>query len=212
MEQFIGILGKLNWPAILQGVGAIWVALIATLALNQWKKQIKLQKQVDFVDQLTDEIHKFILASPPVVSAIKFTKIGFESYTDIDRKYKGIKNNGAISFIEQHGKEESVKLIGQIEGLRKTISKIRSLSSKGQMYNIKNYDNAKSAIKIIDHVYGQMEAFSYFIGNTNLNWEHPDVQNTLNKIVQMDEELISQNLAQQNIDYLKFAQSLYKRI
>jgi len=212
MDQIIEFISKQNWSAMLQGIGAIWIAIVATVALNQWKKQIKLQKQVDFVDLLTDEVHEFMLAASPVVSAIKYTKIGFESFSGTNREYKDIKHNGAISFIEKNGKEESEKMVKQIDHLRKKISKIRSLSTKGQMYGIHNYAQAKSSIEIIEHVYGQMEAFAYFIGNTHLNWLHPDVQNTLSAIAEMDEELISKNIAQQNLEYLKFAQGLYKKI
>jgi len=212
MDQIIEFISKQNWSAVLQGIGAIWVAIIATIALNQWKKQIKIQKQIDFVDLLTDEVHEFMLSASPVVSAIKFTKIGFKSFSGTNRDYKEIKHNGAISFIEKHGKEESERMIKEIDQLRKIISKIRSLSTKGQMYGINNYAQAKESIEIIEHVFRQMEAFAYFIGKTNLNWLHPDVQNTLNSIAEMDEELISTNLAQQNIEYIKFAQNLYKKL
>ncbi len=212
MDQIIEFISKQNWSAVLQGIGAIWVAIVATIALNQWKRQIKLQKQVDFVDLLTDEVHEFMLSASPVVSAIKYTKIGFTSFSGTNREYKDLKHNGAISFIEKHGKEESEKMIKEIDQLRKIISKIRSLSTKGQMYGINNYAQAKASIEIMEHVYRQMEAFAYFIGNTHLNWLHPDVQNTLDGIAEMDEELISKNLAQQNIEYIKFAQDMYKKI
>jgi len=61
---------------------------IEAYALGQWKKQIKLQKQVDFIDKLTDEVHKFMLAASPIVNSIKFTKIGFESYKGARTNYK----------------------------------------------------------------------------------------------------------------------------
>ena len=210
--QLPDFLTKQNWPSILQGIGAIWVAIVATCALTQWKKQIKLQKQLAFVDRLTDEIHNFILAASPLLSAIKFTKIGFESYQNTNCKYKKCNNNGAISYIEANGKQDSLEMVKQIDVLRGIMSKIRSLSAKGQVYDISNYKKAQTAISIIEHVYGQLEAFAYFIGKNSLNWSHPDVQKRLNSIVKIDEELISKNLAVQNREYLKFAQELYKII
>jgi hypothetical protein len=74
MEQYIEIISSQNWSSIFQAIAAIWVAVIATYALGQWKKQIKLQKQVDFVDQLTDEIHEFMLTASPLVSSKNLQK------------------------------------------------------------------------------------------------------------------------------------------
>jgi len=212
MNQIMEFLSKQNWGAILQGIGAIWVAIVATVALTQWKKQIKLQQHLDLINQLTDEIHKFMLAASPVVNSIKYIKIGFKSFSSTNRKYKHIKHNGMISFIEKHGNKQNEKMIKQIVPLKKSLSKISSLSAKGQMYGINNYAKAMLSIKKIEHIFGQIEAFTYFIGNTDLNWHHPDVQKTLFAIAEIDEEHIYQNLAEQNIEYLKFAKKLYRKI
>jgi hypothetical protein len=212
MYQYFEFLTKLDWTGTHSAIAAVWVAIIATYALGQWKKQIKLQKQVDFIDKLTDEVHEFMLAASPVVSSIKFTKIGFESYKGARTNYKNIENNNAISFIESRGKESSDRMISYIEPLRKIVGKMKSLTVKGQIYGIENYDKCQHAISVIEHVYRQMESFAYFIGNTNLEWENPEVQRALNSVVQIDTDLIDRNLSEQNTAYLLFAQDLYKQI
>jgi hypothetical protein len=103
-------------------------------------------------------------------------------------------------------------MINYIKPLRKIIGRIKSLYTKGQMYGIENYDKAKMSISVIEHVYGQMETFTYFVGNTSLNWEHPEVQKTLSGIAEMDVNLIETNLAEQSVEYLKFAKHMYEKI
>ena len=62
----IANLKSVNWPDLLQGIGSIWVAIVATLALNAWKHQSKAQRQMNFMDELTDSVHEFIqLMSAP---------------------------------------------------------------------------------------------------------------------------------------------------
>ena len=57
----------IDWLAIIQGIVGIWVVIIATIALNTLKCQIKAHKHIEFLDELTDTIHNFILSmSEPI--------------------------------------------------------------------------------------------------------------------------------------------------
>ncbi len=61
LEKILHILGKMDWMALTQGIAGIWMAVVATIALNTWRRQIKAKKHVDFLDELTDTVHVLVL-------------------------------------------------------------------------------------------------------------------------------------------------------
>jgi hypothetical protein len=85
---------KIDWP----GVAGIYMAIIATIALNTWRKQIKAQKHVNFLDELTDTVHAFILSMSGPVTSLKFAKISIDAQSYVhkdsaDKKMLGLSNS-----------------------------------------------------------------------------------------------------------------------
>jgi len=69
-----------NWAEIVKCIVSIWVAVVATLALKTWKRQSKAQKQIDFMDDLTNSVHEFIFSLAGPIEMVKHIKIAIESY------------------------------------------------------------------------------------------------------------------------------------
>ena len=212
MQNLQAIFSETDWPSIMQGVAGIWVAILATIALNTWRKQIKAQKHVDFLDELTDTIHAFILSMSGPVSSLKFAKIEIDSYSHIHKNTDDQKNVGAVEFIKKDGRFTRESIQKQLESVRPILSKMNSLVAKGQILGIKNYIKCQNACSMLECSYNQIEAFSSIIGNTNLNWENPEVQKTLDKILSVNSEQIDKNLVEQNSEYLLFARQAYQDI
>ena len=67
---------SLNFSGIITSSVSIWMAVVATMALNTWKRQSKAKKQTDFLDELTDTVHKFISDISAPSELVKYIKIG----------------------------------------------------------------------------------------------------------------------------------------
>jgi hypothetical protein len=71
---------EFDWTAIFQiGIG-FWGALVATFALKTWRSQLKAEKHIAFLDELTASIYEYIeLVSSPI-EMLKYTMISVDSY------------------------------------------------------------------------------------------------------------------------------------
>lgn len=202
----------MDWLSIAQGVAGIWMAVVATIALNTWRRQIKAQRHVDFLDELTDTVHVFILSMSAPVSSLKFAKIGIDSYSGIHYDSEDIKKPEAVAFIKEQGENTRKCIQDQLETVRPVVSKMKSLVAKGQILGIENYFKCQNACNMLEWSYNQIEAFSSIIGNASLNWKHPEVQQTLDEIMSIEPEEIEKNLVEQNSQYLLFAKQAYENI
>ena len=83
LSDFLNITGahlaQVDISSLLQGIGAIWVAVVATAALSTWRKQLYAEKQLSFIDELTDTVHEFILLMASPTSHLRYAKIGIEA-------------------------------------------------------------------------------------------------------------------------------------
>jgi len=149
------------------------MAIIATIALNTWRKQIKAQKHVNFLDELTDTVHAFILSMSAPVTSLRFAKIAIDAHSYVHKDSADKRNVGAIEFIKKEGKVTRESIQEQLEAVRPILSKMKTLVAKGQILGMKNYFKCQNACNMLEWSYNQIEAFSSIIGNANLNWENP---------------------------------------
>lgn len=201
-----------NWAEIVKGGVSIWVATVATLALKTWKRQSKAQKQTDFMDEITNSVHEFIMAMSAPTEMLKYIKIGIESHAKSPDLPPGIENPEAVAYIQKSGKEDSKRLIEYLNLCNPSLTKIRSLSAKGQVLGFKNYAECQNACTMITWQHERIQALCYVIGNPSLNWENPEVQKTLSKVIQLDPEEISRELKEYNVLFLTFVTENYSTI
>ncbi|MDP8218985.1 MAG: hypothetical protein P9M03_09700 [Candidatus Theseobacter exili] len=92
ISKTVTFLSSWNWPEIIKGIVSIWVATVATKALTTWKRQSKAQKRADFMDELTESVHKFIDAIAAPCEMVKYIKIGIESHACLPDLDKSLEN------------------------------------------------------------------------------------------------------------------------
>lgn len=201
-----------NLVGLIQGIVGIWLATVATIALNTWKHQLKANKQADFLDELTEEIHQFIESLVPSISIIKFTQIGIESHKDMPDLDNSLKHPEAVRYIEKHGEKDSKQLYEKLEVSSKFVSRIRALSVKGQVLGFKDYSKCMHSCHMLITQYNRIQAFADIIGRTSLNWSHPEVESTLNKILSVTEEDLKLQTEGHHVGFLEFAKSSYEKL
>jgi len=188
------------------------VAIIATIALNTWKSQIKAHKHIEFLDELTDTIHNFILSMSEPITRLEFTKIGIDCYKGIHGEPDDMKNPEAVAFIKKRGKSTRDDIKECLTDVRTIVSKMKSLVAKGQIFGIENYSECQEACRMLEWSYNQIEAFFSIIGEQHLNWDNPEVQRALEKVLSVNPDDIKNNLTQQNTNYLLFAKQAHTKI
>jgi hypothetical protein len=197
------------WAQILQIVLGIWVAWVATAALSTWKKQLRAQKQLSFIDELTDTVHEFILLMAAPINRLVYAKIGIDAHKGIALEFEQYENAEAIAFIHKDGRGTSERIVADLALVRPVLGKMQALAVKGQVLGLKDYPKCQDACAMLAWSYDQIEAFCAIIGNPNLNWGHPLIQESLGNLSKIDADRINTNLAEQNKKFVEFATMAY---
>jgi len=211
-SKILDTLCEWNWAEIVKVFVGIWVAAVATLALTTWKHQLKAQNQTDFLDEITNSVHEFIASMSALTEMVKYIKIGIESYAGAPNLNREIENPEAVAYIQKQGKEDSKRLLEYLKPCGHSLTKIHSLSAKGQVLGLKNYTDCQNACTMLTWQYDRIQALFYLIGSASLNWTNPKVQESLSKVIQLDPEEIKKEIEAQNVKFLTFVKENYEKI
>lgn len=195
---------------LLQIIVGIWVATVATLALSTWRKQLRAQKQLSFIDELTDTVHEFILLMAVPTSRLVYAKIGIEAHKGATVGFEQYENAEAIAFINKQGPSTSDRIMADLALVRPMLGKMQSLAVKGQVLGLQDYPKCQNACAMLAWSHGQLQAFCAIIGNPNLNWENAVVQKSLNTLSEINPDRINANLEEQNKVFIEFAKKAYE--
>lgn len=201
-----------NWAEIVKGIVSIWVATVATLALKTWKRQSRAQKQIDFMDDITESVHEFIDSLLAPIEMVKYIKIGIESQAGMPNLDTEIENPGVVAYIQRRGKEDSKRLYEYLKSCSPPLARIRSLSAKGQVLGLKNYKDCYNACSMLTWQHDRIQALCYMIGSDSLYWRNPKVQESISKVLQLDPEDIKKGIEEQNVKFLAFVKENYERV
>lgn len=185
---------------------------MATLALKTWKRQSKAQKQIDFMDEITDSVHEFINSMAAPTEMVKYIKIGIKSYAGTPDVGPKTKNSEAVAYIKKEGIEDSKKLLEYLKSCGPSLTKIRSLSTKGQVLGLKNYTDCQNACSMLTWQHDRIQPLCYLIGSPSLNWRNPEVQKLLSKVIKLDHEKIKKEIEAQSVRFLAFVKENYEKI
>jgi len=195
---------------LLQLIVGTWLAIVATMALNTWRKQLLVEKQLSFIDELTDTVHEFILLMAAPTSHLRYAKIGIDAHKGAALGFEQYENAEAIAFINKDGPGTSDRIMASLALVRPVLGKMQSLAVKGQVLSLQDYPKCQNACTMLAWSHGQLQAFCAIIGNPNLNWENPLIQKHLNNLSKIDADRINANLTEQSGEFIEFAKKVYE--
>lgn len=187
-------LSKLDMGAIFTGVGVI----AALIALDTWKKQIRLSRQTSYLDDLVGELFICITEFQTSIDMFKHLRnaVWAESnreWGDMNLSVEDVKLFYAVSEkkrLELGHDGVRTFLQDSLEKPFRSRSKLYALRHKGIMHNLRDYEIMAAGItKIIEQI-ETLEKVSMAISMRHLNVEDPRLQGNLQFIAsKTDEEL-----------------------
>ncbi len=205
------MLQSIDWLEITKIITTIWVATVGTLALSTWKRQLKANKKIEYLDHLTEAIDEFISHISNLLSSIKWTKEQIKYYAEANARNSTIED-GAIEYIRKYGNETSKNLLTQLEKCRQIQQKLNLLNVKGQMFDFNNSMDLHHSYNYIEQEYNRLHAFAYFIGQETLNWDNDEVSKTLKKMVALDIPEIEKGINSAASTIIEFVKINYKKV
>ena len=214
MPLWLGVLMKwlaaVEWPAALQGVAAVWVAVVSTIALRTWRTQLRAQKYIEFIEAITNTVHEYILLMRDPVTHLDMARISISSRQRADTESSALQSQALVDFIEREGRERSQVIWDSLALVKPVLSRLQSLSVKGQALGMVGYERCFNACRMLEWSYNQLEAFCAIIRSPHMNWEHPEVQKNLKTAASIEPSALRSNLATQNVEIVGFAKDVYK--
>lgn len=205
---------RIDWLDLLKTVGTLVTAYIAYRALKTWQRQDKAKREAEFLDALIDAVHAYIDEMGRPIALVETVRIGMKSQTSSwdDDDEAGAVAKGAVPYIKKDGERASKRLIEALNEARPASIRLRSLGTKGQVFGFDGYSKCHKAIEILVRQFGRIEALATIIGSPTLNWENPDVQRSLQGVLNVEPKDIQAHVAKNNVAVLDFASETYARI
>ena len=184
-----------------------WVAL---QALHTWKKQLFAEKKIEFIDELTNTVHEYIVEISPAVDYLKYIKMSIDAHSSSVFPTDKRLNAGMINFIEKTGKSHQDKLMAYLDKTRIVLKKLTSLNAKGQVFGFNGYLECHQACTNLSGFYEKLGSIALRVGSTSLNWENPEVQDTLDKFKNFEFKGVRDQMDKEHIKFLSCIHNMYK--
>jgi hypothetical protein len=205
---------SINWLEVIKALAPVATAMIAFLALKNWRRQDKAKREAEFLDALIEAAHTYIAEMPKAVTLFEMAKIGMASHAPTwesgEQADKAVK--GAIAYIHKNGEREAKRLLEVLEVVQPSAIKLRSLAAKGQVFKFDGYTKCQDAVALLTWHFDRIEAFTAVVGSPTWNWEHPEVLKHLKDVMTIEPDDIRKSLKENNVAVLEFAGETYKRM
>lgn len=203
---------SIDWLKVASTVATCCLAVAAFSALTSWKRQDKAKKQADFLDELADTVHEYIQSVARPNEHLRYVRIGFESYRNTVDAPDGTLEQGAIAYIKRVGSSDCNRLWESLEPCMKLSAKINALVARGQVYGLRSYDSCRAATTMLVWQQQRLKVVASMLGNGNINWENPVVQNSLAKMLTVQPDDILNHLNENNAKFLSFVRDNYEKV
>ncbi|CAG9186115.1 hypothetical protein [Cupriavidus pampae] len=204
------VLTSIQWLELIKAVAPVATAIIAFLALRNWRRQDKAKREAEFLDSLIEATHDYVAEIPTPITLLEIARIGMASHASGESSDAAV--FGAVTFIRQQGGDHAQRMLAALAATKSSMIKLRSLATKGQVFAFDDYANCMNAVAMLTWQYDRTEAFTALIGSSSLNWEHPEILRRLVDVMAIEPDEMRTCVRDNNIALIKFASDTYKLI
>jgi len=210
----VDAIAKFPWFEFIKTISSIATAVIAALAVRNWQRQDKAKREAEFLDALIETGNAYVseLSRPTTVLGIAKISMKAHAPTWEEGDSTEIALKGAIAFIKEDGERLGKTLFQELEVLKLSTVKLRSLATKGHIFRFNNYDKCQNSVKMLTWHFDRMQAFAAVIQSTSWNWSNPEIKKTLLDIMTIDPNEIRDDAMANNTLLITFARSTYEHI
>lgn len=198
---------SIDWLEVIKALAPVATAVIAFLALKNWRRQDKAKREAEFLDALIEATHTYIAEIPRPTMILEMAKIGMASHAPTweGGNEADIAVKGAIAYIHKDGEVQAKRLLEALKAIQPSVIKLRSLAAKGQMFKFNGYAKCQNAIAMLTWHFDRIEAFVAVVGSPTWNWEHPEVLKHLKDMMAIEPDEIRKSVQENNVALLEFS-------
>ena len=165
------------------------------------------------MDELTDTVHEYIQTMAGSIQVLGHIEIAIESHSEVAAiRQNTARNAGIISYIQDDGKAGQAMLAEYLNKVRPIATRMLSLTAKGQVMGLENYNQCHDACTKLAWHLKYLESVAFTIGHSSLISENEKVQQTLDKMTSVKSQSILEDIEKQNGEFLKFIKQNYQSL
>lgn len=185
------------------------LAIAAWRGIDTWKKQIRANRQCDFLDELLYSVSEYINLMGIPIQCLKFIGIQLKSHENPPYTYK-------IDYLKKKcAKEDGLKLQEYLDKASSINAKINSLAVKGQILGFSQYSECFNVCTMLSSVFKDLVDISgLLVRGEHVYWKNPNVIKAYKVILELPENAylnIKKTFEESNTKLLNFAQANYKK-
>jgi hypothetical protein len=207
----IDVVARIPWLESIKAAAALATAAVAFWAVHNWKRQDRAKRHAEFLDDVIETSNAYIVEMSGPLTLADMIRIGMEchepSTEEEDRSVQG-----AITYIEKNGVEESKRLLAALEGAQPATIRLRSLAAKGQVFTFPGFEKCYDAITRLTAQHDRLAALASIVGSPTLYWENPEVIALLKKVMAINSHDMEKECQMDSITILTFCRETYGRI
>jgi hypothetical protein len=208
-DEVVAAIAAVPWFEVIRSLAPVVTAVVAFLALKNWKRQDKAKREAEFLDQLTEAVHSYISQLSTPITLAEFIRVAMDAHAPTweggDQSVKG-----AVSYIQKRGEQDAKRLIEALNSARPAASRVQALVAKGQVFRLPGYNYCQKATARLAWQFGRMEALASFVGSPDWNWENPEIVAHLKSLMEINSHAMRQDIAEDNLLILGFVSDAYK--
>lgn len=214
MNYALATLVAVDWLEVLRSLAPVATAGIAFAALRNWRRQDKAKREVEFLNELIETTHTYIIEMYRPQALTRLIKIGMESHVQSwaegEESEKALQ--GAITYIQKNGERDGKRLNETLAAVEPSVVRLRSLFAKGQIFQFPEYHEAQAAILELTGQHNRLRALSSLVESPTWNWEHPEVRSLLVKVMAIDPDEVNETIGKANEAIISFVRATYERL
>lgn len=214
LHALLAAISRTNWLEVIKALAPLVTAVIAFLALRNWKRQDKAKREVEFLDELIEAMHTYLVEMQRPIALLHSAKISMTAHTrdweEGPEEEKAVR--GAIAYVQKRGEEDGKRLATAMSAVEPSVVKLRSLATKGQVFGFRGYTKCQHAVTQLTSNFDRVLAFISIVESPTWNWDHPEVRGLLTKVMAIEPDEIRDSIGKNNAAVLTFTRETYARI
>jgi len=190
-NDWVGFLSVV--ASVVTACATLGLVIAAFLALDTWRRQISVQRKLEYMDRLSASVDELVNLLTPAVQLAKWIPQTIDLYENSLQLQSSDTPHKIPAYLKDRGKDDSEMLERYLSPCANPAISMQSLLKTVQAMKLKDFNNCFNACRRILWVYERLSSVQGVLRG-NLNWHNPEVQTMLTKILNIDAEELAQQM------------------
>ena len=210
LVRFFDAITGISWYEFIKTLATATTAIVAGMALRNWKRQDKAKREATFLDELIEAVQTYSHSLSPLFAHVMVMRIAI--YGPDGPRDEVIDAEAIREFIKADRGTTFINIEEELDPVRSAALRLDAIVKKGTIFRFQNYEKCQAAIDEMRNLLNLVEVLAATLGSTYRDHNDPQAQaayGSFAKIIKLD--LRDKNKAG-NEKFLMFVTGAFEQI